>query len=247
MVINENCYVMFLDILGFKDIIIKRDSNDVKAIFDTIVRTREKILEDNKYCFEQLDFAIQNAYIRIMSDSIVMAIPTKIPVSLAFLGECCRTLQASLLREGIVLRGGIAEGEFYGDEEIMYGKGLVKAYNLECISEYPRVIISPDVVHSYVNRVGTSTPIYITDFIMMSKEDEFYFVNYLMVYLASYEQKELVDFIVMNIENGLQSPNVRKKYLWLKKYYNRCIIEEHYAEYYGLEEKSIDIDITKDM
>ena len=54
-------------------------------------------------------------------------------------------LEQSLLSQyGLLLRGGIAVGKPYQDNEVVYGPGLVKAYALESkYAVYPRVIMLP--------------------------------------------------------------------------------------------------------
>ncbi len=244
MVISEKCYVAFLDILGFKNIVLNYEISEIEEIFKEIADTRTELFRNNRGLLDVIDMTLDDTYIRIMSDSIVIAIPTRIQTSLVFICECCRTIQSNLLQKGVLLRGGISEGDFYGDEEIMFGKGLVNAYNLEGIAEYPRIIISPDVVHAYDALVGTSTPIYITDMIVLA-EDDLYYINYLMCIFGKEAHENVKNFIVHHIENGNQSPNVRRKYLWLKDYFNKCTQGANHCEGNFTKEEYIDIDITK--
>jgi hypothetical protein len=52
--------------------------------------------------------------------------------------------QYSLLRHGFFVRGGITVGPLYMDEDMVYGKGLLDAYDAECkLARDPRVVLAP--------------------------------------------------------------------------------------------------------
>ena len=47
-------------------------------------------------------------------------------------------------KSGLLIRGGISVGTYFSDELMIWGKGLVKTYQLENqIAVYPRIIIDP--------------------------------------------------------------------------------------------------------
>ena len=244
MELDARCYIAFLDILGFKEIVKKRGNEYIKDIFGKIVASRENIKITNKGLDTSLDSVIDNTYIRILSDSIIIAIPSRFDISLVFLCECCRIIQSTLLTQNVLLRGGISCGDFYGNEEIMFGKGLVTAYELENMAEHPRIIISPEIVHEYHERVGTSTPIYITDMIALDY-DNYYFINYLMYFFTIGKKDQLIQFIREKICEEKLPIKVKNKYTWLQRYFNRCITDEKcHCELNNDDEINIDITVN---
>lgn len=77
-----------------------------------------------------------------------------------------------LLDEGLLLRGGVTLGEFFADEDIVFGKGLVRAVELEeKYAQVPRIIIDKENITSDLSLL-VDKGLLIKDF------DEQYFVNY---------------------------------------------------------------------
>lgn len=248
----QDCYVAFLDILGFKNIILSKSVNNfdqVNEIFELLIRIRNEIIHENNSVEADYDFSktVEETMIRISSDSVVIATPAIFKNSLSFITECCRRYQSELLKKEILIRGAITKGDFYLNKEKMFGKALVDAYVYEeNDAKYPRIILNKKIVNEYLEIVETSTVIYLTDFIVKDK-DEYYFINYLSYYLENSD-----DFIRLNIfiNEKLSSPeirgDVREKYIWLKNYYNSVIREGEYHNVYNIDPKHmIDDDVTK--
>ncbi len=224
---GEDCYVAFIDILGFKEYVLKNSITEVKKIFDDLLQVREsvfKLLGVKE--FEEMQI---HSYFQVMSDSIVIAVPTKYNNSLAFICECCRQIQAKLLHEQVLARGAITRGEFYGKNGIMFGKAFIQAYLMESgDAKYPRIILSAKLINDYLKRVGTSTIIYVTDFVIKSP-DEYYFVNYFMIYITGDETaRKLSGLIKQKISSESVSGSIRDKYLWLKDYFNKAVFDKSY-------------------
>jgi hypothetical protein len=56
-------------------------------------------------------------------------------------------LQSSLLDLGILIRGGIACGRTFHENDILYGEGMLAAYDLESkAAVYPRVVLHPQLI-----------------------------------------------------------------------------------------------------
>jgi hypothetical protein len=56
-------------------------------------------------------------------------------------------LQCGLLALGILIRGGISRGRAVHADDILYGEGMINAYNLESKAAiYPRIVIDPKLV-----------------------------------------------------------------------------------------------------
>ncbi len=218
-------YIAFLDILGFKDIINKKSFNEVNKIFDNLLIIKQDIMNSssifNEFLNERgLGNLFDNIVLNIMSDSIIIAIPARHMNSLAFVTEYCRRVQASFIKDGILIRGAITKGEFYSKNEIMFGKGLIEAYLLqENEAIYPRIIMTKKLAYDYIERVGTHTTVYIQDF-LVNDSDDYLFVNYLFYENIDYEK--LACYIKDRLDSETNG-RVRQKYLWLKNYFNGAI------------------------
>ncbi len=195
------CFVAFLDILGFKNIINKSEFAEVQQIFISILENNKAINELKKtektgsdkqkeLDLENYNEALSSAKVYIMSDSIVIAVPCKLKESLAAVIDICYMIQLQLykLETPILLRGAIAKGLFYmgnlavansTENTIVFGKGLVDAYLAqEYYAVYPRVIVAKDVLSGYKISLDS-------DFTLpVDKEDGYFYLDTLSNFLV---------------------------------------------------------------
>lgn len=226
-----DCYVAFLDILGFRDeVLLKGQCKDILEIFRGI----RDYGSNMKRAGEQTDIAkvgkaAEDLRIKIMSDSIVFAILVSVEYSLSMLLYVTGDVQGRLMEREerrIFTRGGIARGEFYIDEDIMFGEGLVRAYELEGEAKYPRVIIKKEVTNEYLKRniedEGKKKRHYVT----MLQSDEIYDKQIFVTSWAKVMEedrdkkiafrKSLIAYSEKIMEEGEEG--IREKYEWLKKH-----------------------------
>ena len=148
-----NSYVAFLDMLGFKGVCGKKVLNcaEIKAIFNDIELL--KMQYDNG--FSELiipDNVRKNTTFTIMSDSVVVSAPDN-DDGLLFILYLCSFIQNLLLKNKILLRGGIARDEFFKCENIMFGPALVEAYSIESsLAIYPRIVLADSIINDLKNR-----------------------------------------------------------------------------------------------
>lgn len=78
------------------------------------------------------------------SDSIVLSERGRMVAPLIF---AVARLTMDLLRERVLVRGGIAVGKLHHDESVVFGPALVDAYRLEeTAAKYPRVLMSDEAL-----------------------------------------------------------------------------------------------------
>ena len=83
----------------------------------------------------------------MFSDSIVISKEVDEYFSFSDFIESIAQLQFNLLKEGILLRGGVDIGPIYHDESFIFGSGMISAYLLESnVSRYPRITISNNAI-----------------------------------------------------------------------------------------------------
>lgn len=238
----KNGFVTFIDILGFKKIVSEKSCDEVSKIIEIFykqnVSKRDKI-GDYKYEVDTISF----------SDSIIRASILQDDFSSA---DYCESLlneivnlsciQMNLIREGILIRGGIDFGEISFDSKkgIVFGTGFVDAYTLESqIANFPRIVISPDVfdnLEDFMNGEDDKTISNIIKCLSLDKDGIFY-VNYLkqsmslQSYLKEhkngkvaenvfYEDMKAHKKLIVDSVNMKMDIRTQQKYNWLTSYHN---------------------------
>jgi len=133
--IHDNRFVVFLDIMGFKDLISKNPPHNVYDIMLKLNHLRKPI--DEFYSFEFIknlnlspNLGLKNV---MFSDSILISsINDSIDAAMNLL-LFCNTFMAHCMKYTIPIKGAIAHGQFTFDSEnsIYFGQPLIDAYQLE--------------------------------------------------------------------------------------------------------------------
>lgn len=144
----KECYVAFIDVLGFKEIIRKKSCDYIAHIFDVIHGTVDLI---HGYDFTNINSeSMKKLNIRVMSDSICVLIEKRVEDAFATLLVACALFQAELLHcmpEPVLLRGAIVCGDIYDQGDIIYGPALTRAYLMEQNNaKNPRIIITKELL-----------------------------------------------------------------------------------------------------
>lgn len=217
-------YVAFLDILGFSDLVLQK--NTIEEINKMI-----NFVDKYRYLFNTSDDL--HVKIEFFSDSIVMTIDDTSNKGLEQLFTAIYIATLALYQDiGLFFRGGITKGFYYHTPSTAFGPGIIKAYQLENEARYPRIIIDSEVVDSSLH---SDKPL--TDYLEIEKDnDGKYFYNYFVDYCRrntlvgnkpnvnevyeSYctERKELINLYKKYIYS-----KVIDKYIWLVNSYNKTI------------------------
>ncbi len=232
-------YVAFLDILGFKALLGNASCNEIYSIFDVLRTKTHGKLNENGVDIQAFDYI----HYSILSDSVILYIESDIDDAFAALIHICNQLQASLAnRESpILLRGGIAVGGLFYENDIVYGEGLTQAYLLESnLAKYPRIVFTGDTLSVGLN--NTKYMFVDMEGIMRSyqeDEDALYYADYLrVVYWTTEDLIQYFDRLQaicnLHLNQGIES-GLREKYLWLKRKVGDAIkysldVAEHYKE-----------------
>ncbi|MFC1735513.1 hypothetical protein ACFL1X_05310 [Candidatus Hydrogenedentota bacterium] len=153
------CYVAFLDILGFKEL-VERSEENAKVLEDLILALNRTADPAN---FERIELdgktgkgAIWRLQVRAFSDSVVLFMPTESEM-ISWVFWAVLRLCDCMLQLGFCLRGAVTVGEMYlpqawnkntasnsrAELPIALGPGLIDAYLLESKEAiYPRIVIS---------------------------------------------------------------------------------------------------------
>lgn len=154
----SECCIAFIDILGFKTMVKNNIDNVILALryikmfrdsfyrFPSPARNDSLVevnSEPDKEWYEGRDLPKATMF----SDSIVISKEIDEYFSFSDFVEFIAQIQFELLREGLLLRGGIDIGQVYHDDSFIFGSGMISAYLLESkISKYPRITISKNAI-----------------------------------------------------------------------------------------------------
>jgi hypothetical protein len=130
--------VVFIDVLGFKNLVYSSSTELINRYYTFLVSNFQAAITKRNFDF------------LLISDSIVVFCNNDIE-SLSELTKLIGKLQAGLLGKGILVRGAISHGALFVDKvnNIIVGKGLINAYQLEMQAKYPRVILDRSIVSKY--------------------------------------------------------------------------------------------------
>ncbi|MCA0233433.1 MAG: hypothetical protein LCH91_23415 [Bacteroidetes bacterium] len=151
---TEPRIVAFIDILGFSAIIEEYDSDETSNILNDLHETLElaiKISIDNV-----LDQKVQTDLkefleYRMFSDCICISLPfiefeNDFHIQFHSMALVVKSYQLAMMQKGFFVRGGISMGNFYSDRNMIFSGGLVKAYKIETLANYPIVVIDNKVL-----------------------------------------------------------------------------------------------------
>lgn len=223
----ETNIIAFLDILGFKNLINTKEFDKIKEIFQTIISEKDAGIAlvratGGDLSLEQYNEILSSTKIHLMSDSIIVAAPFKHEEALAVVIDICCCIQEALyeFEFPVFLRGAIAKGEFYLDNNIIFGKGLVDAYIAqEHFAIYPRIIISPEIAENMIVSVDENYKGLPVD------KDGYYYIDTLKRYIDCNTKAELLECgrylkiqsFVQDQLKGYADARLREKYIWLQR------------------------------
>lgn len=219
----QNKYVAYLDVLGFKELVNRSNTNKLEIYFNTIKEVLSLIRSDKK-----------NIESLLVSDSTILISPDS-KEDFKTLLIAVQTIQFELVKQDIWIRGAISYGEVYFDQDsnLIVGKGLVNAYLLESSAKFPRVIIDTSIIpkiadnrQEFFGFVNPDNNNFRNDKLKLvhnwhkfTDEDNFYVSYAHRIILDSIENKNL-HLTYNKIKKNLYSDSKQyDKFLWVKKYF----------------------------
>lgn len=224
---NE-CFIAFLDMLGFKNLIWQSGCEDICAIFDNIKMPTTPVYQFNKPVIPQV--TTDALKMKVMSDSICFYIDVNYPNSLLSLIISCLMFQANLLAlpNPIFLRGAIVRGNMYAKDDVTFGSGLTQAYLMEeNNAKYPRIILTNEVME-YAREGNDLLLGAINDDWTFRDFDAFYALNSLKMFFYLNRGEKICENFKQNIKRVLDTTvdeSIRGKYLYLER-----VLTEHCSE-----------------
>lgn len=133
---EEKKFVAFIDVLGFSELVNNTKIDEINLYLR------------NAY-FEAISIDKQ-LKVFMISDSIIIVSNNTFEEFKKLL-QAIQKIQNVLLKNKILIRGGISCGEVHVDHpnNIIIGKGFIAAFDLEKEAKYPRVIIDPLIIKKF--------------------------------------------------------------------------------------------------
>jgi hypothetical protein len=226
--------ISYIDILGFRELIAEKSPNLISRAIRRVIETTApdaQILKENR-----------ENYINF-SDLIVHTVPIlssankKFREGLVFVEVNNLALaQAALIEEDLLIRGALTIGEIERTYGVLFGPGLISAYELEREhAQFPRIVVDPNVIealkqmpllraHEYSEEME-----YISKFIKRD-DDGIIFIDYLGGMQGEGEPEDYFaflrvhkEFVEKNLAKFKDKRRVLAKHLWLKKYHNAVV------------------------
>ena len=227
-----NSMVCTIDILGFSQMIIESCKNEYG---NNLLKEINLLINRNKQCI------IKNKYskgkIKIYTDNMIVGYPIKDDgeEELNEILDNVSEYQFNLALEGLFVRGGVSVGDFYINEDIVFGPALLDAHYVESnLACYPRIILDSKTVsrlQRYINNYDIAPQ---KNKILIDNDGQ-WFLNYLNTVFKYYTQcnnqyefeKLQIDLLFkhkVKIEEMLdlhkENTRVWDKYVWIANYHN---------------------------
>lgn len=228
-------FVCYADILGYSHLSKQaiKSGNGIHFLTDlraslTVAYERIRKTSENS--------GIQFFSVKVFTDNIVVGYPLNEPLvnlgepELGDIFQIFGEYQAFLASRGFFIRGGIAFGDHYMDDDIVFGDALLEAVSLDKEGGPPRLVLAPsvtDIVKKHLGFYGNLE--YAPQYSDLLKDaDGNLFVNYMDNAFVLFPDGPIIfelieahrDSIIQGLSDYRASPGVRAKYEWVARYHN---------------------------
>jgi hypothetical protein len=155
----ERRFVAFVDILGFSQLVQRTvtDHGLFERVYAVLRDSRDQNLFRELFHDGNWPSNYQNTqeFGVVFSDSVVHTTQFDARGLIGMMFELNR-LTLSLLQNGFFVRGGLVVGDIFVDRNIVFGPGLIEAYELESShAVYPRILVSDSVINAIAATEGS--------------------------------------------------------------------------------------------
>lgn len=212
---TSNHIIAYLDILGAKDMICNDNNFDFLNHLNMFME--DAIEESGGGIFPKKE----EIYIKIFSDNILLAIELKEndeqkDNKIAALFNTVANIYNEILRYGYLMRGAIVEGEFFHNDIIVYGKGLVEAVHLEeKEADVPRILVRVKVSESNSYH-----------YLMQDADGEF-FLNIFHLCNAFDDVAFKINLLEL-LKKHKNNEKIKAKIMWMIDYFNSWFTKYEY-------------------
>lgn len=221
-------FCAFVDILGLSSRVLACDTRQKS---EELCRALHSCLAAHRKNFKDEEFG---RYFQMFSDSLVLGYPfwDWFGIGESESGNAIddvSVFQLDLLLNGYFARGALAAGELHMSDDLVFGKALIEASQLEKKADVPRIILSRTaerLVRHHLTFYGDPECSPQARAFLVDERDRRFFLNYLDV--ANYSEYGTdVDILRQHkdrVVNALQAfsfePHVCSKYEWVRDYHD---------------------------
>jgi len=233
-------FVCYADILGYKglskeSLANKTGSDYLNQLWNALKKAYTEIRE------EQWGGETSAFELKVFTDNIVVGYPIANSAHRhedgeVELGDIIRIFsryQAFLSMNGFFIRGGIARGLHYMDDDIVFGDALLEAIELDKSGGPPRLLLANSAIQAIKEQAGSYPDSDVIEpmnhYYLSLDSDDNVFVNYLLEAFQYFFDGGVIFFdllekhrdnIIKGFEKYKSSPDVRAKYEWILIYHN---------------------------
>lgn len=240
-------WIVYLDILGFvEDIRHAAESGaqeeHLKLLRSALTEAKECLIAAIKNLRHGMPDLPAPYVIKVFTDNIVLGFPIHDDGESEFgnMVSIVGRYQYTLLKHGFFVRGGIAFGDLYMDDDVVYGKGLLDAYDAEHTrARDPRIVLGPSAmaqVHTHLAWYSSVDWAPHNEHLLVDSDSQM-FVNYLAIPIDGWQAGDQLpaeyqnsagkhrDLIVSRLKKFAQAPPLWSKYAWVGTYHNLFFTE----------------------
>lgn len=261
----EDRFCLFLDILGFKEIIDAsvlekntRGKPQASEVFFGLKRIASTLNYKSAISGKSGEIIPSSRKVTQFSDSVIVSYLAEELGSLADMLYDVLHLQLKLINRDMLIRGAITRGKLYHSEDFVFGPALVEAAELEKLAMYPRVIVDREILQG----AGIVDPGFrpppqqssrTAESLVARDLDGLFFVDYFAVYPEDFDDdwSDMGHYLLKlrDVVKGLSQKkqlSVRMKHSWLRQKFNdvaEAIIDHKSPQFNGqaIPEEEVDL------
>lgn len=249
--------VLFADILGFSAYSeASQDSLRGEELLRSLLKALRDVYGGLRKQAQWLDER-QHYGVKTFTDNLVVGFPMRpatIPDGEWEVGETLRSfaeVQCQLAMAGFLMRGGMALGMFFMDDDVAFGPALVEAAKQDSRGNPPRVVLgssAEQAVRKYLSYYSRAWYAPQNSYLLVDSDGRV-FVHYLSAAWSAWPEGgiriDLIEGHKRTVERGLRDaakqPEIMSKYQWSAKYHN-AVLREFIDTYGSYEGSSADAD-----
>lgn len=227
-------FVCYADVLGYEQesaraIASGRGETFLKKLRDTLNAAYERVRSKAE------DWPLDSRYaVKVFTDNIVVGCPIADvnkslgEPELSHVLDTFIELQAGFAMQGLFLRGGIAQGLHYMDDDIVFGDALLEAVKMDRSGGPPRLALTPTTVETVRRHLAFSDRRIGAPHDLLEDADGTVFLNYLNAAFVAFPDAGVFfdvieqhrDSVRENLVRFRGVPGIRSKYEWAARYHN---------------------------
>lgn len=260
----EDRLCLFLDILGFKNIVAESTQEKPETTKSTY--RRFDVLRIHS-ALSAIDRSIKpsgptfggisksSKQVTQFSDSIVVSYKLEEKSAVFDMLYDMYFLQIELVQRGILVRGAITSGQLFHDKQIVFGPALVEAAELEKLAMYPRVILHQEIIdhgkRRYASHHSSADEENSIRSMLQQDLDGMFFIDYFNIspddfdegWDGLYEYLISLREMVRRLSHLTQNPSIKLKHSWMRQKFNDVARKLEQSKYKSLNKSYVPDDL----